>query len=208
MVGSAPPTSRDVASSRLVRVPESPRGPQMRPPRVPIPPFRGVGAARRRPARDSCAYRCSADVAGADTFEERRIGHALRGRFVRGAGYGSRSEPLTGADRCAARSASIPAGSDDLTADAGSTTPYGEARGITGRYEGEVIRLDAPRFPRRSRIVFAARTGRGPRGCIKRRTSRSGWVQFSSRLDGHPRTRANRRPQRVSSGGYSPPVQA
>lgn len=58
-----------------------------------------------------------------------------------------------------------------------------------GRYTDEVKRLDAPRIPRRSRIVDTARTGRGLGlgGVID--SSRSGEVQ-NLRFDGHPMRRA------------------
>ena len=53
-----------------------------------------------------------------------------------------------------------------------------------GRYTDEVIRLDAPRFPRRSRIVDTARTGRGLvlGGAVD--SSRSGVIQ-NLRFAGH-----------------------
>jgi len=134
----------------------------------------GSGVLVRRCA----AWALRAGAARAVRCPSRRIGHAWRDRDGRGA------ETVRAADRARAKPVAkhgvraLPAGSDDLTKHAGSTAPTRRShRGYTGRYKCEAIRLDAPRFPRRSRIVDTARAGRGGRGCDLRVCSRSAMVQ-------------------------------
>lgn len=133
-------------------------------------PLRGVGASRRR-LRRRCGARRGGSVtrSGIETVAERR---RFAQRTVRG------RSPLR--RLCL----SIPAASDDLTKHAGSTAPTRRShRGYTGRYKCEAIRLDAPRFSRRSRIVDTARAGRGGRGCDLRVCSRSAMVQNVRRTE-------------------------
>ena len=116
-----------------------------------------------------CVVRAAHAFRPAGRLAERRNGSAQRGRAVRVA------TTAAGRGECAARV--VPAGSDDLTRNAGSTSPYGGARGCTGRYKDEVIRLDAPRCPRRSRFVDTARSGRGLARGAEMDSSRSSLVR-------------------------------
>lgn len=130
---------------------------------------RSETSTRRSRTQLRCVVRAAHAFRPAGRLAERRNGSAQRGRGVRVA------TTAAGRGECAARV--VPAGSDDLTRNAGSTSPYGGARGCTGRYKDEVIRLDAPRCPRRSRFVDTARSGRGLARGAEMGSSRSSLVR-------------------------------
>ena len=130
---------------------------------------RSETSTRRSRTQLRCVVRAAHAFRPAGRLAERRNGSAQRGRDVRVA------TTAAGRGECAARV--VPAGSDDLTRNAGSTSPYGGARGCTGRYKDEVIRLDAPRDSRRSRLVDTARSGRGLARGAEMDSSRSSLVR-------------------------------